>query len=712
MMQRMIDLKRHWRRYARISVPLLLIALALYTGFVLDICTAALYNTPFLGSYGPPDEYLGAASLEERIIGADAIARVQLSSVSQVVESNEFHGNAAYSRALKFDFKVLEYLKGSGRSDIVAYAFDADEMYKSKLGAWLFSDSDFLDNRDTNWDDKEAIVFLASNRASVPSSRKKDTYAIGVLRFNRSDYYSINSRYWNNWLPEDSAANSSVAAGSGGQSFLTGGVPVNIEVIGSFAQSDSSNMTLSALKARIADIEQEVSSGDGTDAYKECVHAKYVWAREMRFRHDYIMSVRPDLGWQGNEKHNFASGLSSSSDAFTEAQATFRAYGVAEGWEYWLTGKDKDLFSYVHPGIGKSVRPLPKGKYEAYAHHRLKKYILCDGYPDILKKYNKMSITVTHPTGTLHEAFFDPVAIGAGFGADATNGVLKPASFTPTGGSATTISGIGWEAEKVKIRLSPHTTLTDKHIDFLALDASVALRLDFDDATVVTEQDNTKSLTWGVCKQPWKAGDLLMLRISESEGDMADATNDASCLPATPTPTATPEPKPTATVIPSRTATPIPTATLIPTPTGPYITIGDATFAAEIADTPELRSKGLGERDSLPEQTGMLFVFPNGQASSFWMFGMRFPLDFVWIAEDCTVADLTENVQHYPPDTPSSELEIINPTSPAAYTFEINAGEVSQFGIEIGDSVQFHNINSEFAKCCAKCCENGGCDGN
>ena len=188
-------------------------------------------------------------------------------------------------------------------------------------------------------------------------------------------------------------------------------------------------------------------------------------------------------------------------------------------------------------------------------------------------------------------------------------------------------------------------------------------------------------------------------RKGPSPADIPTAT--ATWIP-TREPTATPSPAPIATPEPK------PTATVIPTPTGPYITIGDATFAAEISDTPELRSKGLGERDSLPEQTGMLFVFPNGQASSFWMFGMRFPLDFVWIAEDCTVADLTENVQHYPPDTPSSELEIINPASPAAYTFEINAGEVAQFGIEIGDSVQFHNINSEFAKCC----ENRACDGN
>lgn len=179
-------------------------------------------------------------------------------------------------------------------------------------------------------------------------------------------------------------------------------------------------------------------------------------------------------------------------------------------------------------------------------------------------------------------------------------------------------------------------------------------------------------------------------------------TVQVSTATPTPAPTTTPTPLLTVTVVPTTTATPTPT----PTPSGPAVSVGDVVFGAEIADTPELRGKGLGERDSLPEKTGMLFLFPSGQASSFWMFGMRFPLDFVWIGADCTVVDLMEDVQHYPPDTPSSELEIFESASPAAYTFEINAGEVSEFGIEIGDSVQFHNIESEFAMCC----ENGACD--
>ncbi len=129
-------------------------------------------------------------------------------------------------------------------------------------------------------------------------------------------------------------------------------------------------------------------------------------------------------------------------------------------------------------------------------------------------------------------------------------------------------------------------------------------------------------------------------------------------------------------------------------------------FVAEIADTPALRQLGLGERDSLKEQSGMLFVFPDGKASSFWMHGMRFPLDFIWISAECSVADLTQDVQHAPPDTPPAELVIYGSRAPAAYNFEVNAGEAQRFGIDVGDEVRFVNIQSEQAGCC----ENEACE--
>lgn len=165
------------------------------------------------------------------------------------------------------------------------------------------------------------------------------------------------------------------------------------------------------------------------------------------------------------------------------------------------------------------------------------------------------------------------------------------------------------------------------------------------------------------------------------------------------TPTSTSAPTPIPKRIPTPAPTPTHTPTAAPSSASPVVIIGGVAFDAEIADTPELRGKGLGERDSLASQSGMLFVFPDGHATSFWMKGMRFPLDFVWIGADCRVADITERVSHAEPGASDSALLLYNSAAPAAYTFEINAGEVQRLGIRIGDAVRFRGIRSEFAKC-------------
>ena len=127
------------------------------------------------------------------------------------------------------------------------------------------------------------------------------------------------------------------------------------------------------------------------------------------------------------------------------------------------------------------------------------------------------------------------------------------------------------------------------------------------------------------------------------------------------------------------------------------MTIGEATFEAEIAHTPALRTRGLSGRDDLAPQTGMLFVFESGRASSFWMKGMRFALDFVWISNGCEVVAVTVDVP--PPASANSDLPTYSSPSPAAYVFEINAGEVAAHDIVVGDAVRFLGISVEGADC-------------
>ena len=85
-------------------------------------------------------------------------------------------------------------------------------------------------------------------------------------------------------------------------------------------------------------------------------------------------------------------------------------------------------------------------------------------------------VHVTAPVEAVHEAFFDPVAIGAAVGADGANGVLKPAAFT-VGGASATITSLKWESGAVTMELNPSASLAGHAIDFIALDGSVTTAL-------------------------------------------------------------------------------------------------------------------------------------------------------------------------------------------------------------------------------------------
>ena len=131
---------------------------------------------------------------------------------------------------------------------------------------------------------------------------------------------------------------------------------------------------------------------------------------------------------------------------------------------------------------------------------------------------------------------------------------------------------------------------------------------------------------------------------------------------------------------------------------GPVVMIGDEKFRAEIAVTDIEKSIGLSGRESLPQKTGMLFVFQHYPAPDFWMKGMEFNLDFVWIDLSCTVVSITLNVPS-PKSPHNGNLLTYGSSNPAHYVFEINAGEVTKYGIAVGDAVQFLGTQIDGSTC-------------
>ena len=67
-------------------------------------------------------------------------------------------------------------------------------------------------------------------------------------------------------------------------------------------------------------------------------------------------------------------------------------------------------------------------------------------------------------------------------------------------------------------------------------------------------------------------------------------------------------------------------------PAAAVLIAGDLHYELEIATTTAQQELGLGDRASLPVSGGMLFVFPFSSAEHcFWMKGMRFALDIIWL---------------------------------------------------------------------------------
>lgn len=114
------------------------------------------------------------------------------------------------------------------------------------------------------------------------------------------------------------------------------------------------------------------------------------------------------------------------------------------------------------------------------------------------------------------------------------------------------------------------------------------------------------------------------------------------------------------------------------------VTVNEAKLKVEIADTQPKRSKGLGGRTSLADGEGMLFIFPKEDKYPFWMKGVSFPLDFMWI-KGGQVVDFLENVPPPQPNQKDSELPIYVPKEPVDKVLEVNAGTVSKLKIKIGD---------------------------
>lgn len=153
---------------------------------------------------------------------------------------------------------------------------------------------------------------------------------------------------------------------------------------------------------------------------------------------------------------------------------------------------------------------------------------------------------------------------------------------------------------------------------------------------------------------------------------IVDAVREGSRTPRA-TATSTPAPTPTS------------TPRLSPAASPEFAMINGHAFVLEVASDEAARAKGLSKRTALPEDTAMLFVFPNEDRWEFWMKDVVFSLDILFLDSNRKIVDI--QTMEPEPGVPDSKLYCYSSAVPCLYALEMNAGLAQQFGFKTGMEV-------------------------
>lgn len=110
------------------------------------------------------------------------------------------------------------------------------------------------------------------------------------------------------------------------------------------------------------------------------------------------------------------------------------------------------------------------------------------------------------------------------------------------------------------------------------------------------------------------------------------------------------------------------------------IKISHKIYLVQIAETEEERETGLSKTEKLDQDSGMLFVIPEGQGQvAFTMEDMSYDLDLIFINEDDEVYDIQYGKAGSKDPIISTSEDIVK------YVLEVNPNS----GIKVGDELEF-----------------------
>lgn len=117
------------------------------------------------------------------------------------------------------------------------------------------------------------------------------------------------------------------------------------------------------------------------------------------------------------------------------------------------------------------------------------------------------------------------------------------------------------------------------------------------------------------------------------------------------------------------------------------VTLADRQFRLELALTPAQQYQGLSDRDQIPSDGGMLFVFSQPEEMAFVMRGCLVPIDLIFIGPGGRIVSLHRMQVEPDPDAPDSQLIRYPSAWPIQFALELKGGTLDHLELKVGQKI-------------------------
>lgn len=117
------------------------------------------------------------------------------------------------------------------------------------------------------------------------------------------------------------------------------------------------------------------------------------------------------------------------------------------------------------------------------------------------------------------------------------------------------------------------------------------------------------------------------------------------------------------------------------------VVIGGRTFHLELALDDEARYTGLGGRESIPPDGGMLFVFPYPRQTDFVMRDCLVPIDIIFLGPRGEILAMYE-MQVEPPESRSFPSRYYSSNGYTQFVIELAGGTLEQLNLKRGQRIE------------------------